>query len=246
MARILPLLLALITSHVASAQSSQLIDYEWLNEPCDEMLHCDIGCSACNLPVGGSSVLFGTNMAFIGLSTCPLPITSGDNAVMTHGWSEQVSNDHYLLFSGIAGVPMTIDSLIINHTSATNGPTRLKVEFSNNAAGVLQEVADVQVPPTFDDHIFTDLGTIDFPEGAVMGSFQVRLTPYYGFGEGWAVNSVRVVATPVDQSAVGISEMYQNRTVNSVGPWFDVMGRPIGTEPSPGVYIGPTKRVCVF
>lgn len=246
MARTLPLLFALFTSLLATAQAPQSIDYEWLNVPCGEMLNCDAGCSACNLPAGGTSLLFGTNMAFIGVSTCPLPIASGDNAVMTTDWTEEASSEHYLIFSGIAAVPMTIDSLIINHTSATNGPTRLLVEFTNNAAGAMHEVADVEVPPTFADQVFTDLGTIDFPEGAVMGAFQVRLTPYYGFGQGWAVNSVRVVATPVDQSAVGITEMYSNRTMNSVGPWFDVMGRPIGTEPSPGVYIGPTKRVRVF
>lgn len=246
MSRTIHLLSALLLSVLASAQAPQTIDFEWLNQPCTEMLHCDPGCSACNLPAGGTSLLFGTNMAWIGVSTCPLPISAGDNAVMTTGWSEEAGNDHYLLFSGIATVPMTIDSIIINHTSATNGPTRMKVAFSNNAAAALQEIADVQVPPSFEDQVFTGLGELDFPEGASMGSFQVRITPYYGFGQGWAVNSVRVVATPIEQSAVGLNEWHQNRTMNTVGPWFDVMGRPTGSEPAPGVYVGPTKRVRVF
>ncbi len=245
MARLSSLITLMFTTSMAVAQTPQIIEFDWLNFPCGDMLHCDEGCSACNMPSGGTSLLFGTNMAWVGVSTCPHPISSGDNAVLATGWSAEAGPDHYLVFSGIAAVPMTIDSVIVNHTSATNGPSRLKVEFTNNSAAALQEVADVQVPPSFDTQVFTNLGAVDFPEGAVMGTFQIRLTPYAGWGEGWAVNTVRVVATPT-QAAVGISEIPRDRTMNTIGPWFDVMGRPIGAEPAPGVYVGPTKVVRVF
>ena len=240
------MLAALIATATAVQAQTQTIDFQWPNQPCSDMLSCDQGCSACNLPAGGNSLLMGTNMAWIGVSTCPLPFTPGDNAVFTTGWPAAPDNAHYLLFSGIAGAPMRIDSLIINSTSATNGPERLKVEFTNNAAAALIEIADLQVPPSLGDLVLIDLGEIAFPEGSQWGSFQVKITPYQGWGEGWAVNEVRVVCSPVEQTGVGIAEMWNNRTLTTVGPWFDVMGRRTGEEPAPGVYIGPTKRVQVF
>ncbi|HRH39323.1 MAG TPA: hypothetical protein PK760_13315, partial [Flavobacteriales bacterium] len=241
---------SLCMATMGMAQAPQTLVFHWLNQPCSEMLNCTLGCSACNLPSGGSSLLFGTNMAWIGVSTCPTPIQPGDNAIMTTGWPVEVTEDHYIIFSGIAATTMSIDSLVINHTSATNGPTRLKIEFSPDAAQGFVEVADVVVPPSFEDQIFVNIGEVIVPTGAQMGAFQFRITPYNGFGQGWAINDLRVVATPEQQSSVGIQEFYNTRTSGSAGTWYDVMGRSTsnstGASPAPGVYVGPTKRVRVF
>lgn len=241
-----PLIAAFLMAALTFGQQSQSIVYEWLNVPCTEMLNCDQGCSACNLSSGGNGVLIGTNMAWIGVSTCPVPVASGDNAVLTYGWPTIADDQHYVIFSGIAAVPMRIDSLIINHTSATNGPARLKVAFTNDVAAPMVEISDALVPPSFDDVIFTNLGEIAVPPGSPYGSFQVKLTPYQGWGEPWSLNEVRVVCSPVEQSGVGMPELWNNRSLVTVGPWFDVMGRRTGEEPAPGVYVGPVKRVRVF
>lgn len=240
-----PLVAALFAVTATQAQTQQIV-YEWLNVPCNEMLHCDLGCSACNTPVGGNGVLIGTNMAWINVGTCPVPIGPGDNAVLTSGWPSIPDDQHYVIFHGIASVPLRIDSLIINHTSATNGPERVKVAFTSNSAAPVTEIADVAVPPSYDDLVFTDLGEIEIPEGSPLGSFQVRITPYQGWGEQWALNEVRVVCSPVEQTGVGITEVWNNRTLATAGPWFDVMGRRVADEPAPGVYVGPAKRVRVF
>lgn len=243
-----PLLLAtlLIACSTMGQGQPQRLLYQWLNVPCGEMLHCEIGCSACNLPAAGGAQIIGTNMAWIGVTTCPIPIVVGDNAVLTTGWTGAPSNDHYLLFSGIVSTPMSIDSIIINHTSSTNGPERVKVEFSNNAAAALEEVADALVPSDFDDLVITDLGPVAFEQGSALGTFQVKITPYQGWGEGWALNEVRVVAHPVDLTTTGISELRDRLPATKAGPWYDVIGRRTSSDPAPGVYLGPGKRVQVF
>ncbi|HMC97977.1 MAG TPA: hypothetical protein VKG92_09995, partial [Flavobacteriales bacterium] len=55
------------TLHVGA----QVISYQWLNVPCSGMINCDVGCSACNMPEDQPGVFIGTNVAWIGVGTCP-------------------------------------------------------------------------------------------------------------------------------------------------------------------------------
>ncbi|MBL0128589.1 MAG: hypothetical protein IPP83_14295 [Flavobacteriales bacterium] len=235
----------LLVSTAALHAQEHRIEYRWLNQPCSEILSCNTGCSACNMPANADGYFFGTNAAFIGVSTCPLPVSSGDNAVYTDGWTVMPTADRTVIISGIATVPVHIDSIIFRHAIHQDGPTRLKVSFTNNAAVASQEVLDVEVPAQFEDVVLTDLGCVEFPEGAPMGTFQIRFTPYDGGSGGWALDEVRIIASNCATSTVGLVEL-QSNTPNKQGPWFDLLGRPIAQQPAPGIYINPAKRVRVF
>ncbi len=58
MVRLSSLITLLFTASMGLAQTPQVIEFDWLNFPCGEMLHCDEGCSACNMPSGGTSLLW--------------------------------------------------------------------------------------------------------------------------------------------------------------------------------------------
>lgn len=221
------------------------IEYRWLNQPCSEVINCNAGCSACNVPENSDGVFFGTNAAFIGVATCPLPINVGDNAVFSAGWTMTPTADKTVIISGIAMTPLHIDSIIFRHAIYSNGPQRLKVEFTANVTNPPEVIADVLVPVDFEEVVLTDLGCVEFLDGSIMGTFQIRFTPYEGTSGGWALDEVRIVATSCESSQVGIWELSTN-PVNGQGPWFDLLGRPMSAQPAPGVYISPTRRVRVF
>lgn len=246
MSRALHLILTLLIVQVGFAQgASQRIAFQWLNQPCGDILNCNTGCSACNLPANSSPHFFGTNMAWFGVDLCPLPVTPGDNAVFSLGWTPMPTSDHFALFSGIALEPMHIDSVIVRHSTFPNGPERLKVSFTPNAAAALVEIADVAIPFEFESLVLTDVGNVLIPDGAPMGTFQLRFNPYQGTDGAWAVDEIRVVASPATDLSTGVQELWNPRAVK--GPWYDVLGKPMSAEPAPGLYIGPGgKRVYVL
>lgn len=243
MTRTLILLAATIATLGASAQS-QVIAYEFLNQPCSAVINCDEGCSACNMPDDAPGVFIGTNVAWIGVGTCPYPVAPGDNAIFSTGWSVLPSTSQSILLSGLATTPMHIDSLIIRYASWENGPERAKILFTTNVAAAAVEIADVPSAQEFATISFTDLGNIEIPEGQSIGTFQLKMIPYQSEVGGWALDEVRIVATPTEPAAVGIHE-YVNTTSNK-GPYFDILGRPAPKDPAAGVYVGPRKQVQVF
>lgn len=244
MTRHIVLFAAALSTLAANAQS---ITYQWLNQPCANILNCDEGCTACNLPEDSPGVFLGTNVAWIGVGTCPHPIASGDNAVYSTGWSVLPSADRYILMSGVAVADMHIDTIAIRYASWEGGPQRAKVLFTNNIAAAMEEIGDVPSLPEFTTTTFTDLGCIEIPEGSTLASFQLKLVPYESETGGWALDEVRIVASPCQAAQVGIEEF--SRTNVITGPYVDIMGRPVKDEkeqPAPGVYIRGRKQVQVF
>ncbi|MEO8589653.1 MAG: hypothetical protein ABI432_09805 [Flavobacteriales bacterium] len=241
MTRKILLLAAIVGTLHASAQ---VITYDWLNVICSGMINCDEGCSACNMPVDAPGVFIGTNVAWLGVGTCPYPVASGDNAIYSTGWTELPSTTQSILLSGIATTELHIDSIIIRHAAWENGPQRAKILFTPNVAAAMVEIGDVTSTPEFTTSVFTDLGCLEIPEGSSMATFQLKVIPYQSAIGGWALDEVRIVATPCEASAVGIHEIFN--TSQNVGPYFDILGHPAAKNPAPGVYIGPKKQVQVF
>lgn len=228
----------------AMAQLQQRIEYRWLNQPCAEVLNCNTGCTACNMPSATSGTFFGTNAAFIGVEVCPLPLASGDNGVFTLGWDLQPNGAKALVLSGITVTAMRIDSILFRHYSAGNGPDRLKVAYTSNVAQAMQEVLDVDVPTVLSNEELSDLGCVVVPEGNPMGSFQLRFTPYGSTEGAWVIDEVIIVGTTCEESSVGVAELSNYRT-DANGPWFDLLGRPMAAQPDRGVYIAHGKRIRV-
>jgi len=224
--------------------SAQTIRYQWLNVPCSNMLNCDDGCSACNMPADAPGVFIGTNVAWIGVGTCPYPVAVGDNAVYSTGWSVLPSTTQSILLSGIATTAVKIDSLIVRYVSWENGPQRAKIFFTSNPAPAMDEIGDVASTSEFATAVFTDLGCLEIPEGAPFATFQLKMVPYQSETGGWVLDEVRIVATPCEETGVGIREIIRSSELS--GPYFDILGRPASNDPAPGVYVGPRKQVQVF
>ncbi|MFN3876412.1 MAG: hypothetical protein ACK4L7_10930, partial [Flavobacteriales bacterium] len=218
--------------------------YRWLNVPCDDLLNCDAGCTACNLPESTPGVLVGTNAAWIGVVTCPLPVMPADNAIFCSGWAVEPDPDRAVIISGIATVPVRIDTIRFRHAVYQDGPQRVKVLFTPDMAQPLEEIADLAVPAEWADAVIAAPGHVLAPEGAPFGMFQIRFQPYSSANGGWALDEVEVVASALDGSAAGVVEVLPaRRTVG--GPLADVLGRPVGRERAPGVYVARNGRRLV-
>lgn len=242
--RLLPLSILAFTSITAFAQVPQRIEYRWLNQPCEENLHCSTGCSACNIPSATSGSFFGTNAAFVGVETCPLPLAPGDNGVFTVGWDLQANDAKALILSGIAVAPMRIDSIRFRHYRTSTGPDRLKVLYTSNVAMAPQEVLDLESPTELADEHMVGMGCVAVPEGNPLGTFQLRFMPYGSTEGAWVIDEVIIVGTPCEASTVGIAELSPYRS-GANGPWFDLLGRPMPEQPGRGVYIAQGKRIRV-
>jgi hypothetical protein len=227
------------------AQQLRIV-YSWPNQPCSEILNCNTGCSACNAPDASGATFFGTNVGWIGVTTCPVPVALGDNSVFTTGWQAVPSNDHTVIISGITLQPVRIDSVVLRHARYTDGPMRLKALFTGNAAAALEEAGDVETTSQFTETALVDVGEVIPGEGSSIGTFQLRFQPYEAVGGGWSLDEVRIVATPIQASTTGVPEVWM-RPQGRNAVWYDVMGRPVGQDPAPGMYIGNAgRRVQVF
>ncbi|MCC7501507.1 MAG: hypothetical protein IT229_03195 [Flavobacteriales bacterium] len=222
------------------ALQAQSLDYRWPNQPCAQVLSCDTGCTACNLPDGNSAVLLGTNLGAVGVDVCPHPVELGDNALFTFGWPVIADNDHKLLISGLAFQPLHIDSVIVRHRSGSDGPERLRVSISVNGAAP-ELVSDVYVQTMFTLSTFTDVGVVAAPEGNVSGMFQIELQAYQGSGGNWDLDEVRIVTSPA--TLTGISEL--NAPRYSDIPRYDLLGRPAPRTDIDGVFFDRSKRIRV-
>ena len=219
---------------------AQTLNYAWPNQPCAQVLSCDTGCTACNLPDGSSAVLLGTNMGALGVDVCPHPVAVGDNALFTYGWPAIADNDHKLLISGLAFQSAHIDSVIVRHRSGSDGPERLRVSISINSAAAAM-VSDSYVEATFTRTVFTNVGVVSVPEGNVSGMFQLELQAYQGAGGSWDVDEVRIVTSPAPFTS--ITEINTPRYSNA--PRYDLLGRPAPRTDANGVFIDRFKRVRV-
>ena len=239
------LLLVAFGSSLCTEVVAQTLDYEWLNLPCEQYLNCATGCSACNLPEGGSPIFIGTNVVWTGISTCPHPISTGDNAVYTEGWPMDVQPMVWVGLSAFALEPLQIDSIIVRHRRSADGPQRLRISYASNPAQVSEMVSDVEVTQQYQESVVTDLGCLDPPVEGGIAALQIRLQAYQGGSGDWQLDALRIVASPCSAINVGITENFQ-RDLNTNHSMIDVLGRSIQGQPAPGVYVGNRKRVQLY
>jgi hypothetical protein len=239
---------ALLVSTLLSAgvvhSQSQVITYQWLNQWCTDILDCDEGCMACNMPGNSSPQFFGTNVAWIGVDVCPHPVSSGDNAVGSFGWQEEYGAGRFILLSGLSMAQVQIDSIILRHARSANGPDRLKVSYSRSSMEPAAEVAELPIEHNFHTDVITDLGCLNTAPGDPFGMFQLMLTPYGSATGGWYLDEVRIVATPCELST-GLEDVVEEEE-RYTGPWYDVLGRPVKGNVPAGVYVGGKRQVKVF
>lgn len=234
--------LLLSTLLVPLATAAQTVELDWPNLPCTTLLHCDSGCTACNMAESTSPGFIGTNLGHVGVDICPLPIGGGDNMLATYGWSAIPDDDHRVFVSFIAFEAMHIDSLIIRHRADGDGPERVQVRSVLNGTQPAL-IGDVATPVNLSNTVFTDLGCVAAGSGMVYGLFEITLQAYQGNGGAWDIDAIRIVGTPC--AATGIAELAPPAGPRSDGTGFDVLGRMPGARPAAGAYIGTGKRVVV-
>lgn len=237
------LLFGFAASLAAAAQSHSIV-YEWLNVPCFSNINCNTGCSACNVPDNSTSVFFGTNMIWPGLALCPHPISTADNAIYSIGWPTFADPGVYAMLSGMSTIPMLVDSVVLRHRSNTGGPQRLRISVTTDLAMPHQEIADVEITSEWTETVLTGLGRMEIGEGQDFGVLQVKLQAYQGQGGDWLLDEMRVIGSPGSDLSTGIA-VYDPRYERWDGQYVDVLGRPVGNDPAPGIYIGNQRVVRV-
>lgn len=235
------LLLPLCATVLPALLGAQTITWSWPNSPCTQLLSCDTGCTACNLPVNSDAMLIGSNLGRQGVDLCPHVIQAGDNVLDTYGWPAASDGVHRLMLSAIALTPVWIDSLIVRHGSAADGPQRLRISATtNNGTEVM--VSDDVVPTSMGITVVTGLGCIAATNGMAYGTFEIDLRAYQGAGGPWRLDQVLLVATPCGPT--GMQEIGAGQARASA-PSFDVLGRSVGADPAPGVYGASSRRLVV-
>lgn len=223
-----------------SAQSHS-ITYQWLNVPCFSNINCNTGCSACNVPDNSTPVFFGTNMIWPGLTLCPHPISTADNAIFSSGWQTFANPNVYAMLSGMSTIPMQVDSLVLRHRSNSGGPQRLRISFTTDIAQPHVEIADVEITSEWSETVLTGLGRMTIGEGQDFGVMQVKLQAYQGQTGDWLLDEIRVVGSPATDISTGIA-VVDRRYEQFEGQYVDVLGRPVNNDAAPGIYFG-NKRV---
>jgi len=236
-------LLLLVSAGRLSAQSHS-ITYQWLNVPCFSNINCNTGCSACNVPENSTPVFFGTNMIWPGLTLCPHPVTTANNAVHSEGWPAFVSPNVHATLSGMSTIPMQVDSMIIRHRSSETGPQRLRISFTTDMAVPHFELSDVEITTEWSETVITGLGRMEIGPGQDFGIMQLKFQAYQGQGGSWQLDEVRVVGSPANEISTGIA-VIDRRFEHLEGQYVDVLGRPVGKNPAPGMYFGQQRVVRV-
>jgi hypothetical protein len=238
---------SLLTMVSVSQAQTYTIAYEWLNIPCATNLNCNEGCSACALPENSSPAFFGTNMGWVGVQVCPMPVTTGNNALYSNAWPPFPDPGHFGMVSALATVPMQIDSIIIRHRREVAGPQRMKILYTGNVNEPTVEIADVDVDTEFVNTTLTDLGCLEFPQNMVYGTMQLRVQPYMGNGGNWHLDAIRIVGTPCSAITTGIGQPGAPQPQREGTSFYvDVLGRSVKGQPDPGVYIGNKRVVQIF
>jgi hypothetical protein len=218
------------------------ITYRWLNQPCAELINCAIGCTACNVPED-DTIVFGSNAAFIGVDACPHPTQVGDNALWLTGWCAAPDSTRRILISGIAQVPVRIDSVIIVHRSEVDGPTRVVFSIKDLADGG-GEIKDVPTSSAYEHTTLTNGGDVAVPAGAAYGTFQLQLQAYGGNGGAWVLEEVRIVTTPADGLVTGITSIDPTMTLPTANT-VDLLGRDAGPVRMDGMAFRAGRTVIV-
>lgn len=229
-----------------SFAQGQTLSYAWPTlgvDACSEWLDCDNGCSACNTPVSSSAVLVGTAAAWIDIVACAHPISAGDNAIHTTGWGS-VPGEQRIVLSLISLVPLRIDSIIIRHASADDGPERLLMTYTRMGPITEGSEADVAIGTSFTNTVICDAGLLQAETGQSFGMGQIILKAY-GNGSGpWILDEIRIVTS--HENHTGISG-YPFLIQSNEYPYFDALGRQFGLSPrAQGVFLRAGRTALII
>ena len=223
----------------------QSLTWNWANIVCSNMLNCNDGCSSCNLPSPFANNFYGTNAAWVGLSTCPQPVVAGDNAVFSEGWTSAPDASKLMMVSGIVSSAMTLDSIIIRHRTADQGPTWLRISLKRDLTQPAIKIYEGLISTEFTSLVLTDMGHMDVPEGNTAGGFQLQFQAYGSDGGAWVLDQVRVVASPYTSNvATGLTEL-SNRPSDRSVPMYDVLGRPADSQTMLSISRDGKRRVVI-
>lgn len=214
--------------HSSTYAQQQSLSWNWTNTVCGDMLNCNTGCSACNQPAEFLPGFYGVNAAWLGLSTCPQPTITGDNAVFSEGWSAAPDPLKMVMIAGIANGPMSLDSIVIRHRSTDQGPTWLRISLKLDLSKPAALIYEGPIPEAFTSLILSDLGKLDIPEGYTAAGFQLQLQAFGSDGGAWVLDAVRVTASPsTSDASTGLTEL-SGKPTERLEPAYDVLGRPTG------------------
>lgn len=239
-------LFTLITGISGVQAQQQALTWNWANTICSNMLNCSDGCSSCNLPSPLVNNFYGTNAAWVGLTTCPQPVVTGDNAVFSEGWSSAPDASKLMMVSGIVSIPMTLDSIIIRHRTADQGPTWLRISLKRDLSQPATKVYEGPISSEFNSLDLTDMGLMEIPEGNTAGGFQLQFQAFGSDGGAWVLDQVRVVVSPyMSNLATGLTEL-NSRPADRSEPMYDVLGRPADSNTLLSISRDGTRRVVVI
>lgn len=222
---------------------AQTLSFTWPNQPCATVLNCDSGCTACALPTGGTAVLMGIAPSWLGVDACPHPVAVADNAVATYNWPPMLDPGHQVMLSGLVFSALSIDSVIIRHAAAPDGPSRVQVRFGANTTLPTTVVDDVPAQQSAVETIITDLGVVQVEEGSPYGFFQLILQAYAGGLGAWAIDDIRIVASPA--AATSVAEVAPINEKGLSFPQVDLLGRVTPQTASPTITTAG-RRVVVL
>ncbi|MEO7082249.1 MAG: hypothetical protein ABIY71_12005 [Flavobacteriales bacterium] len=238
--------LALFALGLSSTYAQQqTLSWNWTNTICGDMLNCNTGCSACNQPAGFLPGFYGINAAWLGISTCPQPTTTGDNAVFSEGWSAAPNPLKMVMVAGIATGPMTLDTIVIRHRSADQGPTWLRISLKLDLSKPAVLIYEGPITEGFTSLILPDLGKLDIPAGYTAAGFQLRMQAFGSDGGAWVLDAVRVTASPsTSDDSTGLTEL-SGKPNGRMEPLYDVLGRPTGDLSGLSISRDGKRRVVV-
>jgi hypothetical protein len=220
------------------------LTWQWLNLACQTTLSCDIGCSACDLPVASGAALIGTDGAYVGVTTCPRPFAAGDNAIFSEGWAGTVKEDRMVIYSAIALQDVSLDSIIIRHRIWDNGPQRLRISLALDLTGVYTEIYDGPIDGAFTWLVLNDLGFVQQQPGFDQNGFQIKFQAYGGGDGAWVLDEMKIVVSEIDAITTAIP-VHQLQEQQGRSMPVDLLGRTVSNGSMTGTYFDRQKRIIV-
>lgn len=201
------------------------ITYRWSDQSCPQQLSC-AGATACNVQEETDAVFFSTGINFPGLAVCPQQTAANDNELRMDGWSWTPDTARMVVLEGVALIPMHIDSIIIQYRSGeVDGQRRVLVSFTDlsDNSGEVRDVLSSALPCST---TLVNAGVLNVPSGAGYGAFRLTIQAYEGNGGYWALDGVRIVASPLDLGTpTGVAEQAGITLGEQAVSTIDLLGR---------------------
>lgn len=201
------------------------ITYRWSDQSCPQQLSC-AGATACNMQDETDAVFFSTGISFPGLAVCPQETAANDNELRMDGWSWTPDTARMVVLEGVSLIPMHIDSIIIQYRSGeVDGQRRVLVSFTDlsDNSGEVRDVLSSALPCST---TLVNAGVLNVPAGTGYGAFRLTIQAYEGNGGYWALDGVRIVASPLDLGApTGITEQAAMTPHERTAATIDLLGR---------------------